>query len=44
MEDAIKLEVKEEQIESENKFFNDSEGTEQLFISYQDVDNDIVKK
>jgi KRAB domain-containing zinc finger protein len=44
MEDAIKLEVKEEQIESEDKFFNDSEGTEQLFISYKDVDKVIVKK
>ena len=38
------MEVKEEQNESENKFFNDSEGTEQLFISYEDVGKDIVKK
>ena len=37
------MEVKEEQIESENNFFKDSEGTEQLFISYENVEKDIVK-
>ena len=45
MEGAVKLEVKEEQMESDNKFFTDSEGCEHIFRPYKDLDNkDIVRK